>query len=140
MESIIERNKRIGADEKRNAFIIKQHLPYELKKQHAAIRAREFVDLCNEHGKNYHVSVGGLDSITLFLFLHSIGIRCPGISASYLEDKGNQAVHRALGIISVAPMQRKDGKPYSKASVIYLPANGPYIDPFIFDVLKLLSR
>ena len=118
MESIIERNKRIGADAKRNAFITKQHLPYELKKQHAAIRAREFVDLCNEHGKNYHVSVGGLDSITLFLFLHSIGIRCPGVSASYLEDRGNQAVHRALGIISVAPMQRKDGKPYSKASVI----------------------
>ena len=75
-ESIIERNKRIGAEEKRAAFIAKQKLPYEIKKNYAAIRAREFVGLCDQHGKNYHVSVGGLDSITLFLFLHSIGIRC----------------------------------------------------------------
>ena len=54
-ESIIERNKRIGADEKRAAFIAKQKLPYEIKKKYAAIRAREFVGLCDQHGKNYHV-------------------------------------------------------------------------------------
>lgn len=117
-ESIIERNKRIGADEKRAAFIAKQKLPYEIKKKYAAIRAREFVGLCDQHGKNYHVSVGGLDSITLFLFLHSIGIRCPGVSVSYLEDKGNQAVHRALGIVSVSPLKRADGKPWTKSAVI----------------------
>lgn len=117
-ESIIERNNRIGADEKRAAFIAKQKLPYEIKKKYAAIRAREFVGLCDQHGKNYHVSVGGLDSITLFLFLHSIGIRCPGVSASYLEDKGNQAVHRALGIVSVSPLKRADGKPWTKSAVI----------------------
>lgn len=117
-ESILERNKRIGADEKRAAFIAKQKLPYEIKKNYAAIRAREFVGLCDQHGKNYHVSVGGLDSITLFLFLHSIGIRCPGVSASYLEDKGNQAVHRALGIVSVSPLKRADGKPWTKSAVI----------------------
>lgn len=118
MESIIERNQRIGADAKRASFIAKQRLPYEVKKKYAAIRAREFVDLCNQHEKNYHVSVGGLDSITLFLFLHSIGIRCPGVSASYLEDKGNQAVHKALGIVSVCPVKRDDGKPWTKYSVI----------------------
>lgn len=75
MESIIERNKRIGADVKRAHFMVKQQQPYDFKKRYAAIRAREFVGMCDEHNKNYHVSVGGLDSITLFLFLHSIGIR-----------------------------------------------------------------
>lgn len=117
-ESIIERNKRIGSDEKRAAFIAKQKLPYEIKKKYAAIRAREFVGLCDWHGKNYHVSVGGLDSITLFLFLHSIGIRCPGVSVSYLEDKGNQTVHKALGIVSVSPLKRADGRPWTKSAVI----------------------
>lgn len=117
-ESIIERNRRIGADEKRAAFIAKQKLPYEIKKKYAAVRAREFVGLCDQHDKNYHVSVGGLDSITLFLFLHSIGIRCPGVSVSCLEDKGNQAVHRALGIVSVSPLKRADGKPWTKSAVI----------------------
>lgn len=66
MESIIERNKRIGADVKRAAFMVKQQQSYEFKKKYAAIRAREFVGMCDEHDKNYHVSVGGLDSITLF--------------------------------------------------------------------------
>ena len=70
MESVIERNMRIGADYKRSMFMVKQKQPYEFKKNYAAIRAREFVGMCDEHGKNYHVSVGGLDSITLFLFLH----------------------------------------------------------------------
>ena len=102
MESIIERNKRIGADVKRAAFMVKQQQSYEFKKKYAAIRAREFVGMCDEHDKNYHVSVGGLDSITLFLFLHSIGIYCPGVSASYLEDRGNQAVHKALGLYLLA--------------------------------------
>lgn len=118
MESIIERNKRIGADAKRDAFLVKQKMPYEFKKKYAAIRAHEFVGMCNEHEKNYHVSVGGLDSITLFLFLHSIGIRCPGVSVSYLEDRGNQAVHKALGIISISPIKRDDGKPWTKSAVI----------------------
>ena len=118
MESIIERNKRIGADVKRAHFMVKQQQPYDFKKRYAAIRAREFVGMCDEHNKNYHVSVGGLDSITLFLFLHSIGIRCPGVSTSYLEDRGNQAVHKALGIISVSPIKRDDGKPWTKSAVI----------------------
>ncbi len=118
MESIIERNKRIGADAKRAAFMVKQQQSYEFKKKYAAIRAREFVQMCDEHDKEYYVSVGGLDSITLFLFLHSIGIRCPGVSASYLEDRGNQAVHKTLGIISVSPIKRENGKPWTKSAVI----------------------
>lgn len=98
--------------------MVKQQQSYEFKKKYAAIRAREFVGMCDEHDKNYHVSVGGLDSITLFLFLHSIGIYCPGVSASYLEDRGNQAVHKALGIISVSPIKRENGKPWTKSAVI----------------------
>ena len=118
MESIIERNLRIGAAEKRAFFRQKQCLPYEAKKEYAALRAHEFVRMCEEHEKNYHVSVGGLDSITLYLFLRSIGINAPGVSASYLEDKSNQAVHKALGIISVKPILRDDGRPWTKASII----------------------
>lgn len=117
-ENILERNNRIGADQKRAAFIVKQQQSYEFKKKYAEIRIKEFVGMCDEHEKNYHVSVGGLDSITLYLFIHSIGIKAPGISASYLEDRSNQRVHKALGIISIRPMKRPDGKEYSKANVI----------------------
>lgn len=53
---------------------------------------------CEKRGLNYHVSVGGLDSITLYLFLKSIHIDAPGISVSHLEDKSIQTVHKALGI------------------------------------------
>lgn len=40
-----------------------------------------------------HVSVGGLDSITLYLWLHSIGIHVPGITVSGIEDRSIQRVH-----------------------------------------------
>lgn len=118
MESVIDRNARLNAAKVRADFQVKQKQPYEFKKKYAELRAKEFVKMCEENGMNYHVSVGGLDSITLFLFLHSIGIKAPGISTSYLEDKSNQAVHKALGIISVSPCKDKDGKPYSKSRVI----------------------
>lgn len=49
-----------------------------------------------ERGFNAHVSVGGLDSITLFVFLKSIGVHVPAISVSGLEDKSIQKVHKAL--------------------------------------------
>lgn len=118
MESILERNARIDAEGKRAAFAAKQKMDYDFKKKYARIRAYEFQRMCDEHDKNYHVSVGGLDSITLFLFLHSIGIKAHGISASYLEDKSIQKVHRALGIESVSPVNRSDGKPWTKAAII----------------------
>lgn len=118
MENIIERNARIGADQKRAAFMVKQKQSYSFKKRYAAIRAREFVKMCDENDMNYHVSVGGLDSITLFVFLRSIGIDAPGISTSYLEDKSNQSVHKALGIIPILPLKRADGTYWSKSRVI----------------------
>ncbi len=97
-ENVLERMERIGGQERISAFMVKEQLPYELKVRHAEIRAREFVNECDARGLNYHVSVGGLDSITLFLFLNSIHIDAPGISVSHLEDKSIQEVHKQLGI------------------------------------------
>lgn len=98
MESVIEKMQREGAAQKIQQFMAKEAMPYSFKKRYAEIRAREFVQECDKRGLNYHVSVGGLDSITLFLFLQSIGIDAPGISVSYLEDRSIQKVHSELGI------------------------------------------
>lgn len=88
-------------------FQLKQKLPYEAKVAHAEIRAREFYNTILGRGDNVHVSVGGLDSITLLVFLRHIGIDVPAISVSILEDKGNQDVHRQLGVTSIAPYKSK---------------------------------
>lgn len=98
MESVLDRMKRENADKKIADFMVKEKQPYSFKKKYAAIRAREFVSECDKRGLNYHVSVGGLDSIVLFIFLRSIGIYAPGISVSYLEDRSIQKVHTALGL------------------------------------------
>jgi len=90
-----------------NQFMQKQGLPYEAKVLHAQIRAREFYE--NIHGRyeNCHVSVGGLDSIVLLLFLRSININVPAISVSTLEDKSIQEIHKQLGVIKVKPLKTK---------------------------------
>ena len=112
---IMEENdsKRKMAD-----FMVKQKQPYSFKKLYAKTRAKEFVNMCEEHEKNYHVSVGGLDSIVLFLFLRSIGINCPAISVSSLEDKSIQKIHRALGIVSLKSAKRSDGSHWKKTQII----------------------
>ena len=84
--------------EKRAAFVAQQNLPYKVKIKRAEQRAIEFQQEMDKREFNCHVSVGGLDSITLFLFLKSIGIDIPGISVSKVEDKSIQRVHKALGI------------------------------------------
>lgn len=104
-ENIIERNKRLGTEQMISEFRIKQQLPYELKVKHAEIRAREFyshpdIEAC-------HVSVGGLDSITLLCFLRSIGIDVPAVSVSSLEDKSIQRIHKQLGVIALKPVKSK---------------------------------
>ena len=97
-ENVIERMERIDGKRRIADFMVKEKMPYDFKVSYARIRAQEFVRECEKRDLNYHVSVGGLDSITLFLFLKSIGIDAPGISVSYLEDKSIQEVHRQLGI------------------------------------------
>lgn len=97
-ENCLERMERIDSKRKIADFMIKEKQDYEFKKKYARIRAIEFANECDARGLNYHVSVGGLDSITLFLFLKSIGIDAPGITVSSLEDMSIQKVHRALGL------------------------------------------
>lgn len=104
---MIERNKRLGVDKKIADFKVKQKQPYEFKKRYAELRAREFTQECDRRGLEYHVSVGGLDSITLLVFLRSIGIDCPAVSASGLEDQSIQRIHKALGVESVKPLRSK---------------------------------
>ena len=88
-------------------MVAMQKLPYEVKKKRSELRAHEFVEQMDERGKNAHVSVGGLDSITLHVFLKSIGIDVPAISVSALEDKSIQKVHKGLGITLVKPYKTK---------------------------------
>lgn len=110
MESVQERMERLGTKEKIATFMQKEKQPYEFKRKYAQIRAEEFANECDGRGLNYHVSVGGLDSIVLYLFLHEIcHINAPGVSASTLEDKSIQRVHKALGIINVPPLKGRMG-------------------------------
>lgn len=75
-----------------------QELPYEEKIERQAGIAWEFYNEMQERGCGCHVSVGGLDSITLLVWLKSIGIDIPAVSVSGVEDKSIQRVHKALGI------------------------------------------
>lgn len=93
--------------EKKRQLMAKQSQPYEFKKRYAQLRANEFMEEMEKRDFEAHVSVGGLDSITLFIFLHSIGIRVPGISVSNVEDKSIQKVHKALGIEIVKSYKTK---------------------------------
>ena len=111
--------ERLGTKQKIETFMQKEKQPYEFKRRYAQIRADEFRRECDKRGLNCHVSVGGLDSIILYIFLKKIcNIDVPGVSASYLEDKSIQRVHRAIGIINVPPLKREDGTYWSKPKVI----------------------
>lgn len=100
--------KRIsGQDAKIANFIVKQKQSYEFKVKYAELRIREFIRECDLRGLNTHVSVGGLDSITLFMFIKSLGINVLGISVSVLEDKTIQAVHKDLGLERLKPYKNK---------------------------------
>lgn len=84
-----------------------QALPYEVKVKRAEMRAKEFVEKLDDMGLEAHVSVGGLDSIVLLLFLRKIGINVPAISVSSLEDKSIQRIHKDLGVIRLTPGKSK---------------------------------
>lgn len=117
-ENVLERMERIGAERKMADFNVKMNMDYEFKVKYAEIRAWEFYNECMSRGLNCHVSVGGLDSITLFLFLKSIGIHVPGISVSYLEDSSIQEVHKTLGIERLLSAKKKGGTRWNKADII----------------------
>lgn len=117
-ENIVERLGRIDSKKKIADFMVKEQQSYEFKVAYAKIRAREFVSECDKRGLDYHVSVGGLDSITLLCFLRSIHIDCPAISVSYLEDKSIQEIHKQLGVIGLKSALRPDGSHWNKAQII----------------------
>lgn len=98
--------KKAKQDKKRD-FTKKQQLPYERKLERQTDIAREFQNEMKSRGYNCHVSVGGLDSITLTVWLQSIGIDVPAISVSGVEDKSIQKVHRALGVEIVKSYKSK---------------------------------
>ena len=102
MEEWKEEKKR-----KKAQMTAMQALPYEVKVKRAEIRAKEFISRLEELGMHAHVSVGGLDSIVLLLFLRKIGIDVPAISVSGLEDFSIQKVHKQLGVIRLQPGKSK---------------------------------
>ncbi len=106
-ENILERNKRLGAEKKIADFRVKQQQPYNFKVAYAETRAWEFYNECGKRELNCHVSVGGLDSITLLLFLRKIGIDVPAVSVSALEDKSIIKIHLALGVETIRPLRKK---------------------------------
>ena len=95
-----------------------QKWPYSKKVQHAQEVAERFVDDCIDRNVNYHISVGGLDSITLLCFLRDIGIDLPAISVSSLEDLSIQRIHKQLGVEALPPSMREDGTRWTKAKII----------------------
>ena len=102
---------------------IRQAWPYEVKLAHAKKVAAEFIDKVYagiEYGgsrgnkysaHNVHISVGGLDSITLLLFLRANfpDVDIPAISRSALEDKSIQEIHKKLGVVSIPGEKTKVG-------------------------------
>ena len=97
----IEKNEPVIEQFKEN-----QKAPYEEKVSRAYNLAWEFYRAVD--GQAY-VAVSGLDSITLYLFLRSIGINVPAVSVSSLEDKSIQRVHKALGVQALKPEKPKVG-------------------------------
>ncbi len=67
-----------------------QNLPYNIKVRRAEIRAHEFISTLDGMGLEAHVSVGGLNSITLLYFLRSIGINVPGHIRFEPEDRASK--------------------------------------------------
>lgn len=96
MKTVYDKMQEIGAAANIENFRVMQGWSYVQKVSHAEKVARSFYDRNRAEGRNVHVSVGGLDSITLHYFLEEIGVQVPCISCSTLEGKGVQAVHRRI--------------------------------------------
>ena len=65
-----------------------QELPFEEKIERQEGIAREFYEEMQKRGHECHVSVGGLDSIVLLIWLKSIpGNSAPGIQTATLAER-----------------------------------------------------
>ena len=105
-EAVREVWKKAKADMKKN-FSELQNLDYKEKIERQKEKAWEFYEEMKKRSCGCHVSVGGLDSITLFIWLKSIGIHVPAISVSGIEDRSIQKVHKALGVEIVKSYKNK---------------------------------
>ena len=83
--------------QKHEEMLQKQRVPYAIKVKMSEQRIRDFIEECDRRGLNYHVSVGGLDSIVLAKLIERMGYDVPRVSASSLEDKSIQDVHKEMG-------------------------------------------
>lgn len=79
-----------------NFRYMQENYTYDQKVRHAENVAASFEEQCRAQGLNCHVSVGGLDSITLHYFLEECGICVPCVSCSTLEQQGVQVVHKRI--------------------------------------------
>ena len=88
-------------------FVAMQRLPYKIKVKKAERRVHEFYyEMVNVRGHNVHISVGGLDSLTLLYFIRSLGYsekEIPAIGATVLEHKSIRKIHKQAGVIPVYP-------------------------------------
>ena len=83
-------------------------LPYSAKVALAESRIWNWQDTCIRYDKDWAVSVGGLDSITLLALCRKVlGPETRGVSISCLEDKSVQRVHKEMGVIAIAPLKSK---------------------------------
>lgn len=72
--NVLERMKENDTERKIADFKAKQHQPYDFKVAYAETRVWEFLKECGKRELNCHVSVGGLDSITLCYFLKHLNL------------------------------------------------------------------
>ena len=91
-------------------MVMKQQVPYSIKRRMSEDRIREFYKEAQARGLNCHVSVGGLDSIVLGHLIREMGYtadQIPFVSASSLEDISIQKIHKQMGCIVVKPLKPK---------------------------------
>lgn len=93
--------------QKHEEMLQKQRVPYSIKVKMSEQRIKDFIEECDIRGYNYHVSVGGLDSIVLAHLIERMGYDVPRVSASTLEDISIQKVHKEMGCIVVSPLKSK---------------------------------
>lgn len=96
--------------EKHQEMLMKQNVPYKVKRRMSEDRIRDFIQEAKSRGVNTHVSVGGIDSIVLGHLIREMGYgedEVPFISASSLEDASIQKVHKEMGCICVKPLKSK---------------------------------
>lgn len=121
MKTVKEILEEKDAEHQISMFRQLQTMDYEHKVYHAEDLVHDFYQNNWLEDRNCHISVGGLDSITLLHFIRSLGYdadRVPAISCSSLEDKSIQKIHKQCGVISLPPVKRDDGTVWNKAKII----------------------